>query len=928
MLKFRFKRSFFILMVFVMIVSAAQFTFLNDVYATAMDIWTSTAYENVFRDTAKPSEANSSIYWVAAKNEYESAQIVLRSDTAFTINSITFSDLTGGGNTISGSHLEYKFVGYQYLPANSSDVNNLVRSGAGYYPDDLLNDTSISVSANTTQPVWVTLYIPETAAAAAYTGTVTVSTSAGNYTAHIYLEVNNVQIPDADNAEFNFYFWQATAGWYNRPDSEDQIFIKYGYTRYSTEWWALMDKFAQSSKEHRNNYFMVPTVNLLYDGGTTVDSNGNYTFNWSRFDELIQFLIDRGCIKGLVGNQLAFRNDGWANGYKAFIIKYNNGNSEKANVTIGSADADNWFSQFLPALKAHLYSKGWLDIWLQSIADETSSQAEADQWITLCDTLNSYAPEIRVTEALITQTYASQYVDKIDVWTPLADVYENNMGFYNNRRTAGDDVWFYTCLSPKYNWLNRFIDQPVWMGRSLMWLSYQRNLSGFLHWGWNAWHYPLKDPYGDCFSIYPDPGNNDIKGSIRLEASRDGAEDFELLKILEGINPALAHEIASAIVTSGTSYSTDIRTMILNRNKLVRYAAGNTPPSPIPYSSMDFEDGDSAGWMSSGGNWSVVADGSGKIYRQTSASGEALSCVGEPAMANYSVEGKIKLFDLEEWDASGIIARYTDNNNYYMLRLANVGGITKVQLYKKLGGTFTLLDDEALNININQWYTLKLVLDGFSIRGYVDGTHLVSATDTSLSAGKIGVRSYNESIAVDDIVVCYVSLLNDNFEDGLASGWTAANGSWSIVTDGTKAYKQTGISGEAFSIAGDYTWTDYTIEAKIKLYDLDPGDASGILARYTDSNNYYMLRLGNLNGTTKVQLYKKAGGTFTLLDDEALTVTTGQWYTLKLILNGDSLAGYVDGAEKVSAADSSLSKGKIGARSYTESFSVDDVYVY
>lgn len=168
-------------------------------------------------------------------------------------------------------------------------------------------------------------------------------------------------------------------------------------------------------------------------------------------------------------------------------------------------------------------------------------------------------------------------------------------------------------------------------------------------------------------------------------------------------------------------------------------------------------------------------------------------------------------------------------------------------------------------------------------------------------------------------------LFSDDFEDGNSIGWTAVSGSWSVTTDGTKVYKQTNSSGEALANAGDATWTDYSVQADIKLYNNATNAGSGVLARYVDSNNYYMLRLQQ---TGKVQLYKKAAGTFTLLGEAAQTVTAGSTYTLKLEVNGSALTGYVNGVEKISAVtDTAISSGKIGVRSYSQSVAIDNVSV-
>lgn len=169
------------------------------------------------------------------------------------------------------------------------------------------------------------------------------------------------------------------------------------------------------------------------------------------------------------------------------------------------------------------------------------------------------------------------------------------------------------------------------------------------------------------------------------------------------------------------------------------------------------------------------------------------------------------------------------------------------------------------------------------------------------------------------------NLFSDDFEDGNSTGWTVVNGSWSVVTDGTKVFKQSSTSGEGLVYAGNSSWTNYTVEAKLKLYNVGANTASGIIARYADGNNYYLLRL---HGSGKVQLYKKAGGTFALLQEATQTGAANTWYTLKLVMNGSVLTGYVDGVQKVSVTDSSGASGCIGARTYTQSAAIDDVVVY
>jgi hypothetical protein len=168
-------------------------------------------------------------------------------------------------------------------------------------------------------------------------------------------------------------------------------------------------------------------------------------------------------------------------------------------------------------------------------------------------------------------------------------------------------------------------------------------------------------------------------------------------------------------------------------------------------------------------------------------------------------------------------------------------------------------------------------------------------------------------------------LLQDDFEDGDAAGWTAVSGTWSITTDGTKVYKQSSTSGEAIAYAGSDTWTDYVYEANVKLSSTN-GNV-GLVFRYSDASNFYMLRL-NDNGD-KVELYKRVGGTLTLIASSAQTVTPGQLYVMKVVVEGNKIIGYVDGVEKINwtNATTQLTSGKIGFRMHTSSASVDNIQI-
>ncbi len=195
-------------------------------------------------------------------------------------------------------------------------------------------------------------------------------------------------------------------------------------------------------------------------------------------------------------------------------------------------------------------------------------------------------------------------VGAIDIWCPQPQEYAADMAFFEQRKAAGDQVWYYTCLTPKGLYMNRFIDYPLIDVRLLHWQNFKYGIPGYLHWGLNAWHgdpfTKIEMNYGSTTTAFSPPGDTHIvyKGtngplsSIRLEAMRDGIEDYELLSLLAKSNPTRAQLICNSIVTSFTSYTRDPATFRASRAMLLSSLTENpisvTQTKSLPVGSQVF----------------------------------------------------------------------------------------------------------------------------------------------------------------------------------------------------------------------------------------------------------------------------------------------------------------------------------------------------
>ena len=116
-------------------------------------------------------------------------------------------------------------------------------------------------------------------------------------------------------------------------------------------------------------------------------------------------------------------------------------------------------------------------------------------------------------------------------------------------QAGGDKVWWYVCWEPSYPYANLFTDMQGFFHRFLFWQQKMEKVDGFLYWGADYWKY-VENPWesmetvpdlsktvsGDGSLLYPGApvGFPDAAlSSLRLEAVRDGIEDFELLSMAE-----------------------------------------------------------------------------------------------------------------------------------------------------------------------------------------------------------------------------------------------------------------------------------------------------------------------------------------------------------------------------------------------------------
>lgn len=329
---------------------------------------------------------------------------------------------------------------------------------------------------------------------------------------------------------------------------------KHGVRYLSPEFDALDTEYLKMLRRmHQNRLFVAPPQGEK-------DGEGRWTFDFSVFNKYVEKALSLG-FTGFNIYGLAFRKS------------WDGPDIQVRGMDSMSREAYVYLSDFAGALRQNLNSRGWLDgsMFAIGVADEPN-EADAVTYRALCGVMRRLLPEISLYDAV---TCAPLY-GALDIWVPRSDEYMAHREVFDYYRASGDKLWYYVCLYPRGDgYINRFMDIPLLATRYQFWANYLYSFSGYLHWTVNDYQGggdPFKEsctrhvnagsesilPPGDDKLIYP--GDNGPWMSIRLEAQREGAEEYEMLRVIGEKDRTLADSLCQSCLSSFTKaeYSVDL----------------------------------------------------------------------------------------------------------------------------------------------------------------------------------------------------------------------------------------------------------------------------------------------------------------------------------------------------------------------------------
>lgn len=513
--------------------------------------------EKVFLDEPYRAGFAPEMHIALARNESEGAQVVVLSNgkPLKGVSVALEGDLKGaGGRTLPASQVRLDLEGYVDTSFGPRPYQS---PKLGWWPDPLLPNAPFDVRAGESQPVLVTVTTSEQTAPGAYRGNLLIT--CGRTKAKLPLSVEV------------FPFALPTRGHYPSLSfgcSPDIVARHYG----GDPGQKIMERFVVEACKRR-----LPPTSMLNGwawGGPKAKKRPDGTYDFTELDRWIDLYQANGVTRFPMVQAPRFRKFGGGDYNDRFKTE---------------------FGAFIKAYAAHLKEKGIFDAAVMYNIDEASdSLKEWDACRDLYRITKEAAPDLPVVQCLNEPKGVQALAGSVDIWDFYPGQFEQAGG--PERVKAGDGVMLAVCIWPSEH-PNLFIEYPLLDARILPWIGERVGARGFEYWEMFTWGdnigkrdwlkagdgtrtaWRLERPHGDGLLMYPGPDGTPLS-SLRLEAIRDGLEDYDYLYLLseraktDAKAAALLQEATQQLVTGVTSYDRDPNKLLDLRLRIGRLLGG------------------------------------------------------------------------------------------------------------------------------------------------------------------------------------------------------------------------------------------------------------------------------------------------------------------------------------------------------------------
>ncbi len=541
-----------------------------------MKVFLADSLMKVFREAeeGEPPLQEGVVQIKGARNERESFQIVVAADPRRLEGvGVTVSDLRqeGGHGVVQSARIAVNPVGYVETQQPAYQVHRV-----GWWPDPLMPPGPVRVEADQRQPFWVTVYVPESAPAGEYRGVITVSAE-GRDDQHLPLELKvwdfTLAATPALPSALAIYT-HTLSRFYGQDPIPEPVLRRF---------WDMLFTHRLSSDDLGNP--------IEQGVAAVIDGRLEPPFDYSTFDRRLEYCFARGLTAFMAARLPGFLEEG-------------------PDLTEEEQDR---LAAYLGDLAQHLDSRGWLDRAFVMVWDEPRDRW-AEHVLKELEVVHRAHPRLRSRlDGPVTGPLVDRCQQEVDIWglhmlniARGAGEAEANIERWRREKRA---LWMYVACDTHHPYPNIFIDYPLIDCRMLPWICWKYDIACLLYWSANYFgeaNLAGNDPHekwpnrpwvsgnfveswggrrniynGDGHLIYPGPEGAPLS-SVRLEALRDGMEDYDYLWLLEsglrmlekaGVEAGVAAEArqwleSQQVVTSFTEWERDPESVLKARETL------------------------------------------------------------------------------------------------------------------------------------------------------------------------------------------------------------------------------------------------------------------------------------------------------------------------------------------------------------------------
>lgn len=440
----------------------------------------------------------------SARNELESLQLVLWTEKDPAEVTVTWTGLNhvGSGAPLPAENLHGRLVGYVYTSPPAYEVER-----TGDWPDPLkpyANGQSFEIEPGKVQPLWLTLRVPEDAAAGLYKGVLRVSSGGKTIAFPMSATVWNFTLPQrpAYSTAFDFY-----------PNRLKQAYER-DWPHVAPQWRGRWEELTGQYFDLLLDYKMSPMVHVDPEDPADIAQINEY--------------LQRGLTDFSVGLRGGHRGNNWPED------------------PVALQDLVPRYSRYAQLLRReNLLERAYVYTY-----DEP--QELDGRVLAIADMIRSADPELRNLIVLQHEVDVDQYREWFE---PMDIVCVRNVVLTDDMtrqiQSMGKTLWLYAS-GPKPPFPTFVVDYPATAYRIMPWMSWKIGAEGLLFWTTNFWrtnpwletNNTEWDQNGNGVLLYPH--DSGPVPSMRMALIRDGVEDYDYLALLQQ-----AVEEASTAVDDG-----------------------------------------------------------------------------------------------------------------------------------------------------------------------------------------------------------------------------------------------------------------------------------------------------------------------------------------------------------------------------------------